>query len=134
MKQPESVIKNKILIALGRSVDGIFWNHPTGTAVPMATIKALKSRFHCYPDVVEALNRVPVIKFGLEGSADIIGVHTVTVTAEMVGQKIGVATAIEVKTDTGRQRPEQKRFEAAFAAAGGIYILARSTDDLEPLL
>ena len=32
-------------------------------------------------------------------------------------------------TATGRQRPEQKQWQAAIEAAGGCYILARSVDD-----
>lgn len=109
MANPETIIKNKILLALGR-VAGVFWNHPTGTA-----------RAYDAPE--------RVIKYGLPGSPDIIGVTPITVTAEMVGRKIGVAIGVEVKTATGRQREQQKKFQSAFTDAGGVYILARSVDD-----
>ena len=41
----------------------------------------------------------------------------------------GLFFSIEVKTATGRQRPEQKQWQSAIEAAGGCYILARSVDD-----
>ena len=53
-----------------------------------------------------------------------------TITPDMVGKVIGVATAIETKTAKGRQRDEQKTFERVMVAQGGLYILARSADDV----
>jgi hypothetical protein len=55
-----------------------------------------------------------LVTFGLVGSPDIIGV--------MRGRAIG----IETKSASGRQSITQKRFEQAWRAAGGIYVLARS--------
>lgn len=60
------------------------------------------------------------VRFGHKGSADIIGV-----TAS--GQFISV----ECKTAIGRLRPEQKLFRDRIQEKAGIFILARSTDDLE---
>jgi len=37
---------------------------------------------------------------------------------------------IECKSKVGRLSPEQKRFQELFEANGGVYILARSVDDL----
>jgi hypothetical protein len=49
------------------------------------------------------------VQFGLcKGSADLIGWKQVTVTPEMVGQQVAVFLSIEVKTPTGRIRPEQQ--------------------------
>ena len=42
------------------------------------------------------------------------------------GQFIG----IEVKTKTGKMLDSQKRFRQRFVESGGIYILARSVDDV----
>jgi len=58
-----------------------------------------------------------VVRFGHPGAPDIrctIG---------------GRSLAIEVKSATGRQSPEQQRWQAAFEAAGGVYCLARCVDD-----
>jgi hypothetical protein len=74
------------------------------------------------------------VQFGLcKGSADLIGWRTVTVTPEMVGQRIAVFTSIEVKTPTGRLRPEQQQWLDAVQAAGGIAGVARSVEDAQRL-
>jgi len=71
------------------------------------------------------------IRYGQVGSSDILSVVPVIITAEMIGQTLGIFTAIECKTRTGKQRKEQKLFQRMIERAGGIYILARSEADLE---
>ncbi len=75
------------------------------------------------------------VQFGLcKGSADLIGWKRVTVTEEMVGTQVAVFTSIEVKTATGRLRPEQQQWLDAVQAAGGIAGVARSVEDAATLL
>jgi hypothetical protein len=75
------------------------------------------------------------VQFGLcKGSADLIGWKRVTVTEEMVGTQVAVFLSIEVKTPTGRLRPEQQQWLDAVQAAGGIAGVARSVSDAETLL
>jgi hypothetical protein len=70
------------------------------------------------------------VQFGLcKGSADLIGWRTVVVTPEMVGTQVAVFLSIEVKTPTGRLRPEQQQWLDAVQTAGGIAGVARSVDD-----
>lgn len=64
-----------------------------------------------------------IVTVGQVGSADIIGVKPILITADMVGQTIGQAVAIEVKTTTGRQSEAQKLWQIAFEKHGGEYIL-----------
>ena len=52
----------------------------------------------------------------------------------MVGQQVAVFTSIEVKTPTGRIRPEQQRWLNAVQAAGGIAGVARSIEEAMDLL
>ena len=66
-----------------------------------------------------------IVSVGQVGTADIIGVTPVTITADMVGKVIGQAIAIEVKTPTGKQSQDQKNWQQAFENHGGIYILGR---------
>lgn len=74
------------------------------------------------------------VSFGLcKGSADLIGWRTVTVTPDMVGTQVAVFLSIEVKTPTGRLRPEQQQWLDAVQAAGGIAGVARSVDDAQRL-
>ena len=75
------------------------------------------------------------VSFGLcKGSADLIGWTSRTITPEMVGQQVAIFTSIEVKTPTGRVRPEQKTWMGAVAAAGGIAGIARSVGEAMDLL
>jgi hypothetical protein len=74
------------------------------------------------------------VQFGLcKGSADLIGWRTVTVTPDMVGTQVAVFLSIEVKTPTGRLRPEQQQWLDAVQAAGGIAGVARSVEDAQRL-
>lgn len=75
------------------------------------------------------------VVYGLApGSSDLIGWRTVTITPAMVGLRLPVFTAVEVKT--GQQRPskEQRNFIAAVQAAGGIAGTARSVEEAERLV
>ena len=75
------------------------------------------------------------VTFGLaKGSADLIGWTTRTITPEMVGQQVAVFTSIEVKSATGRLRPEQQQWLDAVQSAGGIAGVARSVDSARELL
>ena len=74
------------------------------------------------------------VQFGLcKGSADLIGWTSRTITEEMVGQKIAVFTSIEVKSTSGRVKPQQQQWLAAVQAAGGIAAVARSVADCKRL-
>ena len=59
-----------------------------------------------------------VIKFGLPGASDILGI-------KWPGQFI----AIEVKTGSGKQNPDQVAFQKMVESLGGVYVLARNIDD-----
>ena len=73
-----------------------------------------------------------LVTFGLaRGSADLIGWRTITVTQAMVGTRLAIFTSIEVKTPTGRVRPEQQAWLEAVQGAGGIAVIARSVPDAE---
>lgn len=59
-----------------------------------------------------------LVRYGLPGSPDVL--------ACIGGHFIGV----ECKVGRDRQSDRQQRFAAAMARAGGIYILARSVEDV----
>ena len=74
------------------------------------------------------------VQFGLcKGSADLIGWTSRTITPEMVGQQIAVFTSIEVKSTSGRVKPEQHQWLDAVVKSGGIAAVARSVADSERL-
>jgi hypothetical protein len=98
------ILVNQILCALSKFSHIRVWANNTGSAMSFDSER--------------------IIKFGLEGSADILGVKGPT------GQLI----CIEIKTGSARQSEAQKRFEKVITERGGIYVVARSVDDIKFLL
>lgn len=68
------------------------------------------------------------------GFSDLFCVVPVFITPEMVGQTIGTAVFIEVKTLTGKAREEQEKFLALMRARGCRAGIARQAEDVEKLL
>lgn len=60
------------------------------------------------------------VSFGLVGSADLSGLL-----------RCGRRVEIEVKSATGRVRPEQERYATMIRAFGGFYVLARERLDVK---
>ena len=74
--------------------------------------------------------RGQLVRYGLcQGSSDLIGYRSVTITPDMVGQQVAVFCAIEVKAPRGRVTTEQEAFLQLVADAGGISAVARSVSD-----
>lgn len=75
------------------------------------------------------------VQFGLcVGSSDLIGFQSVTITPEMVGQKVAIFTAIEVKTETGKVSPAQIKFTEMVNKFGGIGAIVRSVNEAVEVL
>lgn len=76
-----------------------------------------------------------VISFGLcKGSSDLIGFTELEVTPEMVGKKIAVFTAIEVKKWNGKPSPEQIKFIELVTESGGIGGIAKTIDEANQII
>ena len=106
----ETDLQQRIRLALGTRPDLRLFRNNTGTLPDPRTGRP--------------------VQFGLaRGSADLIGYRTVTITPDMVGQQIAVFTSLEVKTPTGRIRPEQTNWLHTIKRAGGIAAIVRSVDD-----
>lgn len=69
-----------------------------------------------------------------EGSSDLIGWTERTITADMVGKKVAIFTAVEVKTPNGRASAEQLNFIQRIRLAGGISGIARSPEEAQFLI
>ena len=72
-----------------------------------------------------------LIRYGVAnpGGSDLIGWKSVTVTPEMVGQKLAVFLAIEVKGERTRVTDQQRNFIERVRLDGGLAGVARSVDD-----
>ena len=105
----EANIQNQILIALSQA-GCLVWRQDTGA----------------YKDPKSGR----LVRYGLcKGSSDVIGAIPVEITHDMVGKKVAIFGAWEVKTATGRIRPEQLQFIAAVKKAGGRAGVARGVED-----
>lgn len=96
------------LVALTHRAGTMAWKHPTGVGVT-------RSR--------------SIVRFGLTGSGDIIGCSRMLITPDMVGRSFGQAFALDAKTGRAEQSGQQKRFQAAWERAGGLYCIIRSVED-----
>lgn len=75
------------------------------------------------------------VRFGLcKGSSDLIGLRSITIGPEHVGQTLAVFAAVEVKTQAGRITPDQQAFIDAVAGMGGLAGVARSVEDAAQIL
>lgn len=100
----ESGILRSIRLALGRESGCVFWRNSTGVA-------------H-YED---AAGQKRAATHGLgKGSADLIGI------VMTYPQHLGRFVALEVKTDVGKQSPEQAAWQRCVELNGGIYAVVRS--------
>jgi len=69
-----------------------------------------------------------------EGFADLVGWRSVDIDASMVGQRVALFVAVEVKHGSGRASAAQKRFRDAVLAAGGIAVVVHSEAEAESAL
>ena len=69
------------------------------------------------------------------GAPDLIGWMPITITPEMVGQRLAVFVGVEAKRNPGGTVSEdQQRFLNALTQAGAVAGVARSVADLERIL
>lgn len=102
--RPEAAIQREVLLALAR-LGCMVWRSNTGMAYPVSEIK-------------HTSHPPRPVMYGVPGQPDIIGVAPG-----------GRALAVEVKTARGKQSDQQRLFQRAWEACGGLYLLVRSVDD-----
>ena len=109
MANPESVLMAEIMLAMS-DMGLLVWRQHVGTYRP--------------------IHGGAPIKIGLTGMSDIGAIVPKIVTPKMVGTTIGLAVQVEVKTATGRESEAQATWGRVVRNKGGIYVLARSVDDI----
>lgn len=120
----EKAILNDTLVSVTAVPETIAWRNNTGQAWagqrvrlrPGSKIVVDGQTYVANANTVLILNAQPVT-FGLPGSGDILGATA------------GRPLSIEVKDATGRQSEQQKAFQRAWEAAGGVYLLVRDPDE-----
>jgi hypothetical protein len=111
--QCEHEIQQRIRLACGRGAVRL-WRNNTGALVDQ------QGRF---------------VRFGLcKGSSDLIGLRSLEITPELVGQRLAQFVAVEVKTGQGVLSPEQRAFLMLVQQLGGLAAVCRSVEEAEQLL
>lgn len=68
------------------------------------------------------------------GSSDLIGLCSKTITQEMVGQRIATFSALEIKMLNGRLSEQQRNFLEMVNNMGGVSGVARSVNEAKWIL
>ena len=93
------------------------WRNNTGKSVGLSLVMKAKRE-----GIMPAF--LPVTSYGTPGMPDILGIMAPT----------GRFIAIETKSSTGKQTQEQRLWDRMIISLGGIYILARSIEDVDNVL
>lgn len=111
----ETLIQQKILLKIGSREDCRFFRNNVGMAY--------------------RANGVP-IKFGVcnPGGSDLIGWRSIIVTEKMIGKKIAVFSAIEVKSTGKKATAKQKNFISQVKKNGGIAGVAYDPEEADALI
>jgi hypothetical protein len=103
------------------SKHGILFRNNTGTAY-----QGKRAVINSRPIIIEPRQ----ITFGLcVGSSDLIGWTEKIITKDMIGQKIAIFTALEVKNLSGKATKEQINFIKQVRKSGGIGDILRWVDE-----
>ena len=109
----EHEIQQRIRLACGRGRVRL-WRNNTGALVDQ------QGRF---------------MRFGLcKGSSDLIGLRSLEITPELVGQRIAQFVAMEIKTGSGTVSPEQRAFLQLVQQQGGLAGVCRSIAEAQAVL
>lgn len=105
----DSSISDRVLLEL-TAQDWLLWKNPVGSA---------------------RLDSGQFVRFGVcnPGGSDLIGLRSVVVTPDMVGQRLAVFAAIESKTKNYNVSRPQRLFLNAISRAGGIAQVAKEQTD-----
>lgn len=110
----ETKIQNRCLLTAGKCRDVLAWRQQVGK--------------------YRSLHSDAVISIGDVGMADIGMIVAVEITSDMVGKRIGAYVGAEVKTDTGRQQPEQKDWQRIVESRSAVYRIVRSDQEMQQLI
>ena len=76
-----------------------------------------------------------LVRFGLgKGSSDLIGLRSLEITPDLVGQRLAQFVALEIKTARGVVSPEQRAFLDLVEQLGGVAAVCRSIEAAQQAL
>ena len=131
----ETNIVRKIMLAIGINPNIRIFRNNTGSAWIGASVKFNKRQSVNVEAGDVLIKNARFFNAGLcVGSSDLIGMKSTEITSDMVGQKIAIFTAIEVKQPNGRTSKEQINFINMVNSLGGIAFIAHSDDEAKSFL
>ena len=117
----------------------VLFKNTRGKFYPISAVKKLMSaalslNLGKINAVIKEL-RYNIVSAGLtpDGSSDLIGYTQVIITSEMVGKKVAIFTAIEVKTATGTAQKNQNRYISVVNSHGGRAGIARNAQEAKKI-
>lgn len=124
----EADIQNQIRLTISQQNLGVSFRTNVGQAWTGDNV------IHNSDKSVTIINARP-FQTGLpKGFSDLLVISPTIITPEMIGQLIARAGFLEIKTKTGRVRPEQVNFIEQMQKLGASAGIARSIDDAIQIL
>lgn len=126
----EKKVQNDILLEASKKGWRLFRNNVAQAWVGVLFRSPMPVSIRLMPGDIVLRSARPIDAGLCKGSSDLIGWESVTITPEMVGQKIARFTAIEVKNGNGKATAEQSNFIDNVNRAGGKGKIVYGGDDL----
>lgn len=127
----ERRIQSEIMLALADHGMTAWRNNVgTGWAGSRATQIKTAGAVKVEPGDVVVRNARPLHAGLCKGSSDLVGLRSVIVTPEMVGETLAQFVALEVKRPGAKPTQEQRRFLEFVGNAGGLARIVRRAEDL----
>lgn len=131
----ENNLQKAIMLAIGklrtttifRNNVGMGWTGKSRRISAPVTVKLM-------PGDVVIQNARPLHAGLCEGSSDLIGWTVREITPDMIGKKVAIFTAVEIKTDSGRASAAQLNFIGRVRESGGIAGIARNPEEAQNLI
>ena len=123
-KLSEKDIQAAIVHYLGTRKDIVFWRQNTGSMIPhvMRILAGILAKFR--------VSRKEIILASVKRAAGHYKCTSISGISDIIVIQNGLFIGLEVKTEKGKQRDEQKKFEKDVLKAGGQYHLVRSLNDV----
>ncbi len=127
MTDRESPLMRRIQIAACRDSGVRLWRNNQGAA----WLGKVQHNF----DGSVTIHQPQRVVYGLgKGTSDLIGLKSVVITPDMVGQRVALFAAVEVKRPGKRGTPEQKQFIAVVKSLGGLAGIVSSVGETQEVL
>lgn len=126
----EKKVQNDILLEASKKGWRLFRNNVAQAWVGVLFRSPMPVSIRLMPGDIVLRSARPIDAGLCKGSSDLIGWESITITPEMVGQKIARFTAIEVKDGKGRATAEQNNFIDNVKKAGGNGKIVYGADEL----